>query len=94
MVLLEEDQFFFQTLDLQLQVRSGHCELIQHLPQANNVCFHRLPHAQLILIPAQKSNHCYSGPFDVVIAFLLVYCIWTYLTLKSSAASLALSMLR
>lgn len=53
MVLLQEDQLLLQGLNLTLKVHAVQVGVINDLPQANNICLHRLANGQLRLIPVE-----------------------------------------
>lgn len=50
-VFLQVDHLLGETLNLHLQVRASHGQLIQHSAQAIDVCLYTLTETQLILIP-------------------------------------------
>ena len=54
-VLLEENQFLSQALNLHLQIGSDHSQLIQNPSEPSDVCFDGLAHSQLIFIPAEQT---------------------------------------
>lgn len=53
---LHADQVIRQSLDLHLNVGAAQGQPIQDLPQPGDVGLHRLPHGQLVLIPAAQQS--------------------------------------
>lgn len=55
-ILFQVGQLLGEALDLHLQVRACHGQVIQNFPQAIDVGFHGLPEIQLILVPGKDNS--------------------------------------
>ena len=93
-VLPEVGQLLVQALSLQLQVGLCQGQLVQHPAQAVDVSLHALAQGQLVLIPGKEEGTQVrkgegSGPLESGDG-----AEGAYLSLKSSAANLALSISR
>lgn len=67
--LLQVGQLLSETLNLHLQVRAGHGQVVQDFPQAIDVSLHALPETQLVFIPGRgdrKAAVSWSDTFQRV----------------------------
>ena len=94
MVLLQVGQLLVQALNLHLQVGLGQGQLVQHPAQAVDVGLHALAQRQLVLIPGEKEGSLVRQGEGSRLLELGKGGERAYLSLKSSAASLALSISR
>lgn len=72
MVLLQEDQLLLQGLNLTLKVHAVQVGVVDDLPQANNICLHRLANGEFRLKPVEWTE---DGEPDHVETPRVVGCI-------------------